>query len=117
MAYGARLESVLGATPREFESRILRRAELLKHRSSVPTRWRLQLRWSHLLVSVSTFERATWTGPWQGRRIATPADAELLGDGEYCPVLVLWLGFPATGAKRSEDAGSVGLPGLALFER
>ena len=26
MAYGARLESVLGATPREFESRILRRA-------------------------------------------------------------------------------------------
>lgn len=27
MAYGARLESVLGATPREFESRILRRTE------------------------------------------------------------------------------------------
>jgi hypothetical protein len=33
----ALLESVLGATPREFESRILRHADLLKHRSSAPT--------------------------------------------------------------------------------
>jgi len=30
---------------------------------------------------------------------------------------VHWLGFPAAGAKRSGDAGFVGLPGLALFER
>ena len=52
-----------------------------------------------------------------GPRIATRGDAELLGDGEYRPVLVLWLGFAAAGAKRSEDAGFVGLPGLALFER
>jgi hypothetical protein len=53
----ALLESVLGATPREFESRILRHADLLKHRSLAPTGQRLELRWSHLLVSVSTFER------------------------------------------------------------
>jgi hypothetical protein len=33
----ALLESVLGATPREFESRILRHADLLKHRSSALT--------------------------------------------------------------------------------
>ena len=32
-------------------------------------------------------------------------------------MVVLWLGFPAAGAKRSEDADFVGLPGLALFER
>ena len=46
------MESVLGATPREFESRILRHADLQKHRS-----WQLShlcpaLAWSHLVVSV-----------------------------------------------------------------
>ncbi len=34
MAYGARLESVLGATPRGFESRILRNVITAVHRSS-----------------------------------------------------------------------------------
>ena len=45
---------MLGATPQEFESPILRHADLLKHRSSAPTAWRLELRWSQLLVSVSS---------------------------------------------------------------
>ena len=36
MAYGARLESVLGATPREFESRILRQVIARRH----PPTWR-----------------------------------------------------------------------------
>ena len=46
------LESVLGATPQEFESPILRHADQGKHRSVVPARWRFEARWSHLLVSV-----------------------------------------------------------------
>ena len=50
----ALLESVLGASPRGFESRILRHPDLLKHRSSVPTGWRLELRWAQLLVSTSS---------------------------------------------------------------
>jgi hypothetical protein len=56
----ALLETVLGATPQEFESPILRHADLLKHRSSAPTGWRLELRWSQLLVSVSG---AGWVPP------------------------------------------------------
>ena len=55
--WSALLESVLGATPREFESRILRHADLLKHRSLAPTGQRPELHWSNLVVSVSTFER------------------------------------------------------------
>src|SRR5690348_18400840 len=51
------LEGVLGATPQEFESPILRHADLLKQRSLAPTGQRLELRWSHLLVSVLTLER------------------------------------------------------------
>ena len=48
----ALVESVLGATPREFESRILRNADQGKHRSPVSPGWRFEARWSHLLVSV-----------------------------------------------------------------
>ena len=48
----ALLESVLGATPQEFESPILRHADQGKHRSAVPAGWRFESRWSHLLVSV-----------------------------------------------------------------
>jgi len=50
--WAALLESVLGATPQEFESPILRHADQGKHRSVVPARWRFEARWSHLLVSV-----------------------------------------------------------------
>jgi hypothetical protein len=46
------LESVLGATPQEFESPILRSPDQGKHRSAVPAGWRFEARWSHLLVSV-----------------------------------------------------------------
>ena len=58
--WSALLESVLGATPQEFESPILRHADLLKHRSPAPTGRRLELRWSQLLVSVSS---AGWVPP------------------------------------------------------
>ncbi|MEY4348370.1 MAG: hypothetical protein RIS43_789 [Actinomycetota bacterium] len=37
MAYGARLESVLGASPHGFESHILRKARA--RRQVIPTRW------------------------------------------------------------------------------
>ena len=50
----ALLESVLGATLQEFESPILRHADLRKHRPSAPTGWRLELPWSQLLVLVSS---------------------------------------------------------------
>ena len=66
--WGAYLESVLGATPQEFESLILRHADLLKHWSSVPTGRHAELCWSHLLVSVG------WPGSylrWPERRIGT----------------------------------------------
>ena len=42
----------VGATPREFESRILRHADQGKHRSAVLAGWRFEARWSHLLVSI-----------------------------------------------------------------
>ena len=46
------MESVLGATPREFESRILRHVDQGRHQAAVPAGWRFEARWSHLLVSV-----------------------------------------------------------------
>ena len=36
---GADLESMLGATPREFESRILRHADLQEHRRMAANKW------------------------------------------------------------------------------
>jgi hypothetical protein len=48
----AHLESVLGATPRGFESRILRRADQGKHRPAVSAGWRFEARRSQLVVSV-----------------------------------------------------------------
>ena len=45
--WAALLESVLGATPQEFESPILRHADLPKHRSWPLARERLLLAWSH----------------------------------------------------------------------
>jgi hypothetical protein len=54
--WSALLESVLGATPREFESRILRHADLRKHRWWRLARERLVLAWSHLVVSVMSRE-------------------------------------------------------------
>jgi hypothetical protein len=47
------LVSIAG-TLQEFESPILRHADLLKDQSSVRTGWRLKLRWSQLLISVSS---------------------------------------------------------------
>lgn len=37
----------------------------------------------------------------RGPRMATPGDAELFGDGDYCSVVVLWLEIRAVGAKRA----------------
>jgi hypothetical protein len=48
----ADLESVLGETPQEFESPILRHVDLQKHGSWRPPGGRLVLAWSHLVVSV-----------------------------------------------------------------
>ena len=40
MAYGARLESVLGASPRGFESRILRQSDMPSRARRLIERWR-----------------------------------------------------------------------------
>jgi hypothetical protein len=50
--WSALLESVLGATPQEFESPILRHADLQKHGSWRPPGGPLVLTWSQLVVSV-----------------------------------------------------------------
>ena len=53
----ALLESVLGATPREFESRILRHGDLREHRSWLPAGGHLVLRWAHLAGSIASSGR------------------------------------------------------------
>jgi hypothetical protein len=50
--WSALLESVLGATPREFESRILRHYDLQEHPHWQPSAGPLEFAWSHLVVSV-----------------------------------------------------------------
>ena len=51
------LESVLGASPREFESRILRHADLQEHPMMTAGLRASRVEWSHLVVSILGVER------------------------------------------------------------
>ena len=62
MAYGARLESVLGATPREFESRILRRTRRRAPAAMARARRVVQVRYAGR-VPVSSGLRVATVGP------------------------------------------------------